>query len=57
MNTILIIVLFLLGYLFFNASHIPAWIFGEEKPTHKNWEIYGIIAVSIWVLTLIFANI
>jgi len=53
---ILFITLFIIGGLFFNASHIAAWFLGAGKPKHPNWKLYGIIGVAIWVLILVLAN-
>jgi len=53
---ILFFVLFLLGALFLNASHIPAWLLGSEKPSREHWKTYGIIGIAIWILILILAN-
>jgi len=56
MKTILFITLFIIGGLFINASHIPAWFLGAGKPTHPHWRLYGFIGVIFWLLTLILAN-
>jgi hypothetical protein len=50
------IILFVIGALFFNASHIPTWFLGGEKPTHPQWKTYGLISIAIWILLLILAN-
>jgi hypothetical protein len=50
-------ILFVTGALFINASHIPAWFLGNEKPTHPNWKFYGFVGITIWILILILANI
>jgi hypothetical protein len=52
----LFIILFIIGALFLNASHIPLWFLGAGKPTHPHWKLYGIIAIAIWLLILILAN-
>lgn len=51
-----IIILFIIGALFFNASHITSWLLGADKPTHPHWKLYGLIALLIWLLILILAN-
>lgn len=56
MKASLFIILFIIGALFSNASHIPAWFLGAGKPTHPHWKIYGVIAGIIWILLLILAN-
>lgn len=56
MNIILVVVLFVIGALFINASHIPAWLFGDGKPTHKNWKIYGAVSFVVFILMFIAAN-
>jgi hypothetical protein len=55
-NIILIVILFVAGALFSNASHIPQWLLGAGKPTHPHWKLYGIIALAIWILLLISVN-
>lgn len=50
------IILFIIGFLFINAAHIPAWFLSGEKPTHPGWKIYGTIGVIIWILLLILGN-
>jgi len=52
----LFIILFIVGALFLNASHIPGWLLGAGKPTHPNWKLYGIIGIAIWIMILILAN-
>jgi len=56
MKTAIIIILFIVGALFFNASHIPAWFLGTGKPTHPHWKLYGLIAIIIWLLLLVLGN-
>lgn len=53
---VIILTLFLVGGLFFNASHIPAWFLGAGKPNHEHWKMYGVIGVLILLLVLILAN-
>jgi uncharacterized membrane protein len=53
---IVLIILFISGILFSNASHIPQWYLGAGKPTHPHWKVYGIIAIIIWILLLVLAN-
>lgn len=48
--------LFIIGALFSNASHIPAWILGGPKPTHPHWKLYGAISLVIWLLMLVLGN-
>jgi hypothetical protein len=50
------IILFIIGAIFLNASHIPSWFLGAGKPTHPHWKIYGFISLAIWILTLVLAN-
>lgn len=50
------IILFILGGLFLNASHIPAWWLGAGKPTHQYWKIYGLIGLGIYFLMFVLAN-
>lgn len=50
MKTALFIILFIIGGLFLNAAHIPAWFLSGKKPEHKNWKTYGIIGIIIWLL-------
>lgn len=57
MKIAFIILLFVFGALFSNASHIPAWILGGEKPTHPHWKTYGLIALGIWVTLLVLINL
>jgi hypothetical protein len=52
----ILIFLFIIGSLFVNASHIPAWIIGAGKPTHSHWKLYGAIGFIIWLLIFILAN-
>ncbi|GEM_PF-6439810 len=52
----LLIILFIIGALFANASHIPAWFLGASKPTHPHWKLYGLIALIIWSAILVLAN-
>lgn len=52
----LLISLFILGALFSNASHIPVWFLGGERPTHSHWKLYGLIALVIWLLIFYLAN-
>jgi len=52
----LFIILFIIGALFLNASHIVQWFFGAGKPTHPNWKLYGIIGIAIWIMLLMSAN-
>lgn len=57
---IFLIVLFILGLLFSNASQIPAWLIGAGKPSEKetpHWKTYAVIAAIIWVSLLVLANI
>lgn len=54
---IAIITLFIIGGMFFMASHIPVWFLSGKKPNHQYWKLYSVIAISIWVLILILANI
>lgn len=56
MEQIIFIVLFIVGALFLNAAHIPAWFLGGQKPSHPHWKTYAVIAVSIWLLILLLAN-
>lgn len=56
MTTYVFITLFIIGALFFNASHITSWFLGADKPTHPHWKLYGLIALAIWLLMLILAN-
>lgn len=56
MEKFIIITLFIIGALFFNASHIPVWFLSGEKPSHPHWKIYGIIAAIIWILLLVLGN-
>jgi len=56
MDKILFLALFVLGSLFLNASHIPAWLLGGKRPTHRNWKIYGIVGMTIYVLIFVLAN-
>jgi len=56
MTRLLFIILFILGALFFNASHIPTWFLGAGKPTHLHWKTYGFIGIIIWLLILVLAN-
>ena len=56
MTIFIFITLFIIGALFFNASHIPTWFLGGGKPTHPHWKLYGIIGAAIWILILILAN-
>lgn len=56
MHQILLIVLFIIGALFFNASHIPAWFTSGEKPNHPYWKAYASVAFVVWVLMFILAN-
>ena len=51
-----IIILFIIGGLFMNASHIPAWLLGAGKPSHPHWKLYGLIGAAIWLFTFILAN-
>jgi len=53
MEQVLFTTLFIIGALFSNASHIPAWLLGGGKPSHPHWKTYAVIAVSIWLLLLI----
>ena len=52
----LIAILFIIGGLFLNASHIPSWIMGASRPTHPHWKVYGIIGVLMWLLIAVLAN-
>ncbi len=54
---ILLIVLFVLGSLFINASHIPAWFLSGNKPTHKGWKTYLFIGILFYLIILVLANI
>ena len=56
MTAFIFITLFVIGVLFFNASHVPAWFLGDDKPMHPHWKLYGFIGVGIWVVILILAN-
>ena len=56
MAAFIFMTLFIIGALFFNASHIQAWFLGGGKPTHPHWKLYGVIGFAIWVLILILAN-
>jgi len=56
MSKVIFILLFILGALFLNAAHVPAWFLGASKPTHSHWKTYAIIGVGIWILILILAN-
>jgi len=57
MEKLIIIILFILGVLFSNASHIPQWLlFSAGKPNHPRWKIYGVMATIIWILLLILVN-
>lgn len=53
----LLIILFIVGALFINASHVPAWILGSGKPKHRHWKLYGLIGIAIWLLILVLANL
>lgn len=53
---ILFTALFVIGALFINAAHIPAWFIGCGKPSHSHWKLYGFIGFSIWIVILILAN-
>jgi len=56
MEKFIIIILFILGVLFSNASHIPQWLLlCADKPKHPQWKTYGVIAGIIWILLLILA--
>lgn len=52
----LFIILFIIGSLFANASHIFVWFLSGEKPTHPHWKLYGWVSLGIWLLMLILAN-
>jgi len=56
MKIALFIILFILGSLFFNAAHIPAWLLGAGKPTEPHWKVYALIGASIWLLLFLLAN-
>lgn len=53
---IIFIILFILGSLFINASHIPAWFLSGDKPTHKGWKAYLLIGTAIYLIILVLAN-
>lgn len=53
---VVFIVLFILGSLFINASHIPAWFLSGDKPTHKGWKTYLLIGIAIYLIMLVLAN-
>lgn len=57
MKIALFVILFIAGFLFLNAAHIPAWALGAGKPTEPHWKTYAIIGASIWILLLILANV
>lgn len=52
----LFIVLFIIGALFINASHIPVWFLSGKKPKHPHWKTYGLIGLVIWTLLLVLSN-
>lgn len=52
-----LIVLFIIGGLFLNASHIPAWLLAGGKPTHAHWKLYALIGAMIWVVLAVLANV
>lgn len=56
MAKFLFIFLFIIGALFLNASHIPAWFLGAGKPTRPHWKFYGAVGLILWFLILILAN-
>lgn len=49
--------LFVIGVLFSIASQVPAWFIGADKPTAPAWKAYGLIALFIWILIIILANV
>lgn len=53
---ILLFFLFIVGSLFLNASHVPAWVLGASKPAHARWKLYAAIGVSFYIVILILAN-
>ncbi len=60
MIKIILVVIFILGALFSNASQIPAWLLGAGKPNDKetpHWKVYGVIAAFLWVGLFAIANL
>ncbi|MCK4520709.1 hypothetical protein KAT95_02460 [Candidatus Parcubacteria bacterium] len=55
MKIILFIIFFIIGGMFFTASHIPVWLLGGEKPKHPYWKLYGLIGIIFWLLFTILA--
>ena len=56
METVLVVILFIAGALFFNASHIQSWFLGSGRPTHSHWKVYAVIGASFWLSLLIVVN-
>ena len=50
------IILFIIGSLFINASHIIPWFLGGQKPNHLHWKTYTIIGVFTYILIFVIAN-
>ncbi|MFC1930113.1 hypothetical protein ACFLW6_04590 [Chloroflexota bacterium] len=48
MKIALFVILFVVGLLFFDAAHIPAWFLGAGRPTEPLWKTYAIIGASIF---------
>jgi len=56
MEKLLFLTLFIIGALFINASHLPAWFLGGTKPAHQHWKLYAVIGIVIYSFILILAN-